>query len=812
MTLHPLLEQWMSHQGWKPAPFQLHCWQEVGRGANGLLSAATGSGKTYALWLGFLNAWLHRHVNDSWPRRLRLLWITPLRALSYEIAKALQKPLADIEIPMEVLVRTGDSTAQEKKNLFSKPPHVLVTTPESLHIILASRGYPALLENLEGLIVDEWHELIGTKRGVMTELAVAWIRRLSPNCLLWGISATFGNLNNAAKALFGSHTPQYVLVEGPAQKPIYIRSIVPNNIEDLPQSGHIGLRLLEKTLPIIRRQGSTLIFTNTRSQSELWYQHYLTVCPELAGQLALHHGSLDGELRHWVENRLKDGHLKAVVCTSSLDLGVDFLPVERVIQVGSPKSSARFIQRAGRSGHAPGRPSRVWFVPTHSMELVEGAALRQAVRRRFIEPPPTLPVCWDVLMQFMTTLAVSQGFTADTLWAVVRQTHTFANITWEDFQKHLAFAAQGGQALTAYEDYRRMEIQEGKYRVRQPHIARRHRLQIGVIPSDSMMWVRLTNGKRLGQIEEWFLSGLETGEAFWFAGQSLRLKSIRDNEAWVEPAPPDKARVPSWMGGRLPLSSQLAHLILEMFGKAREGDYSEPELKALRPLLELQLQMSDLPHSGFQLIEQFSTRLGHHTLLYPMEGRIAHEAIGALLAFRLSKLMPIRVSLAMNDYGLEIQSDRPLPLSELWEKGLFSTQNLDADLQQSVNAVEIARRRFRDIARVAGLVFDGYPDKRKKARHLQASASLLFEVLSEHDPGNLLLRQAIEEAFAGLEFHRVHHYFHQLATQPVKICHTQTPTPLSIPIITDRLRHSLSSLNFEEELASLLYEKDTVPS
>lgn len=804
--LNAYLLKWLHQHNWQPADFQKECWQYIARKRSGLLAAATGSGKTYALWLGFVNRWLNEAPETFQARQTRLLWLTPLRALGQEIQKALERPLREMGLPGTAAVRTGDTPAQEKRALLNSAPLALVTTPESLHVMLARKGYSAFFSALEAIVVDEWHELTGTKRGVMTELAVHWLlNTCAPNCQLWGISATFGDPEAAAESLFGDRASEAVFVQGPRHKPIRIHPVIPDDINDLPQSGHIGVKLIEKTLPVIEQEGSTLIFTNTRSQSEIWYQRYLEVCPDLAGRLALHHGSLEGELRQWVENRLKDGRLKAVVCTSSLDLGVDFLPVERVIQVGSPKSVVRFIQRAGRSGHAPGRESQIWFVPTHSMELLEAAALRRAIEEGILEiPPPPYP-CWDVLMQFMTTLAVSEGFSADLLFGILRKTRTFSSLEKSDFDQLIRFSAMGGTALAAYPDFRRMEKDEdGRWRVRDRRVALRHRLNIGVIPSDAMMWVKLRNGKRLGQIEEWFLSRLNPGDVFWFAGQPLKLMKVRDMEALVESAPAQEAVIPSWMGGRLPLSSPLAAMILKMFDNAARADYSEPELESLKPLLQRQSEISLIPRPEGLVVEQFTTRSGHHTLIYPFEGRLAHEAIGSLLAFRLGRLVPVRVSVAMNDYGLELATDKPLNLHELQTRGLFNTQGLYDDLLQSVNAVELARRRFRDIARIAGLVFTGYPGREKKSRHLQASASLIFDVLSEHDRHNLLLRQALEEALNGIEQHRIYAFFHKMNSGKVECRQTGGPTPLSIPIITDRLRNTYSSVNFEDEIQSLI--------
>jgi len=804
MDLAYQIEKWFYSNNWEIFPFQKKCWEGIYNRQNGLLCASTGSGKTYAIWMGFLNRWiLEENLREKFG--VKLLWITPLRALGGEIVRAMQKPVLDLNLSLQIILRTGDSSVQIKDSIMKNPPDVLITTPESLHLILARYGYRKILENIELIVLDEWHELQGSKRGVMMELALSWMREFNAYYRIWGISATLANADEAAEVLLGKHTSVLIKVKGPTKKKINIHAIYPDDITDLPQSGHIGIKLLEKTLPIIFKPGTTLIFTNTRSQAEIWYQRFLEICPELAGRLALHHGSIEGEIRHWVEDNLKNGKLKAVVCTSSLDLGVDFLPVERVIQVGSPKSVARFVQRAGRSGHSPGRKSEIWFVPTHSMELVEAAALRVALENKILESRPALTGCYDVLMQFMSTLALSEGFKIDELFQVVKNTHCFKHLEYKEFLELHQFTAMGGKALNAYPDFNRFKEEDGVFRIADKKLALRHRLNVGVIPSDAMMHVKLKNGKRLGMVEEWFISRLSRGDTFFFAGQPLELIQIKDMEVIVSPSKEQYGTIPSWMGGRLPLSSPLAHQILDIFSKAREGDLAQPELKVLKPLLDLQLEISEIPRPGFKLIEQFKTRLGYHTLLYPMEGRIAHETIGAILAYRLGKMMSVSLSLAMNDYGLEILSDKPLPATNLLDSGLFSTENLYQDMLQSINAVELAQRRFRDIARIAGLIFTGYPGREKKSRHLQASASLLFDVLSDHDSGNLLLRQAFSEAIhQGVEEERVFHFFHYLSNEPVKICHLEMPSPISIPIITDRLRNSFSSKSIEDEIANIL--------
>ncbi len=830
------LDAWFIAQGWSPQPFQREVWAHMAEGRSGLLNAPTGTGKTYAVWGGVVNhalvtpAMSRRRVkadpampgpstgsgarHDD-PKGLRAIWITPLRALAGEIAESAQRMCDGVGLDWKVGVRTGDTSTKERAAQKKALPQLLVTTPESLHVLLATKGYAELFKHLDWFIADEWHELLGSKRGVQVELALSRLKALRPQLGIWGISATIGNLEEARDVLMGvqassrkgqvsndkrSAVPP-VLVRSTIKKPIEVRSIIPEEVERYPWAGHLGLKLAHRLLPIIEQSTSTLIFTNTRAQSEIWYHHLLDIAPELAGTIALHHGSLDRDVREWVEKALDEGRLKAVVCTSSLDLGVDFRPVETVVQVGGPKGVARFVQRAGRSGHRPDAVSRIWFLPTHALELVEASALRQAAEEGSIEARQPLFRCFDVLAQYLVTLAVSDGFYPAALYDEVRSTWCFQDITPEEWDWLLTFITTGGKSLTAYEEFRKAVVDEdGMVRVHDRRIALRHKLSIGTIVGSESYAVKLIGGGRIGTVEEWFINQLKPGDVFWFAGRSLEFVRVQGLVAQVRKSREQKGKIPSWQGGRMPLSSYMAKVL-----RAQLTDPgSNVEMAAVQPILERQRETSIVPSEDELLIERFESREGHHVVIYPFEGRLVHEAMGSLLAFRMSLLKPITFSIAMNDYGFELLSDQPIPIEEALDNDLFSPQDLLSDLQRSLNATEMAKRKFRDIASIAGLVFKGMPGRPLKERHMRANSGLFFDVFREHEPDHLLLRQAYDEAFdVQMELPRMREALERIQRQRIVLKDPGRFTPFAFPILVDRLREKLTSEQLEDRIRKM---------
>ena len=805
-------DQWFKSMAWVPLPFQYETWEAFNHGKSGMVNAPTGSGKTYSILVAAFIEYINSHPDNnktSGKEGLQLIWVTPIKALAKEILLSCDKAILGMNLPWKAEIRTGDTTIKDRKSQTKNPPQILITTPESLHVILATDGYSKILNTVKTIVVDEWHELIGSKRGVQTELVVSKFFSLNPKIKIWGISATIGNMSEAIEVLLNVvPTENRALIIADMTKTIALHSVIPDEIERYPWAGHLGLKLADKVLHILNGSKTSLIFTNTRAQCEIWYQKLLEMDPDLAGQIAMHHGSISKEIREWVEEALYEGKIKAVVCTSSLDLGVDFRPVETIIQIGSPKGVSRFIQRAGRSGHQPGASSHIWFVPTHALELVEAAGLRLAMAQNKIEDRVPYIRSFDVLIQYLMTLAVSEGFYPDQVFHEIKKTFCFASTTHEEWRQILNYLLMGGDSLKAYDEYKKVEITgDGKYIVQDKRKALKHKLSIGTIVSDAMINIKLLKGSRLGVIEEWFVSQLSAGDVFWFAGRALELVRIKDMTAQVRPSQSKTGKIPSYMGGRMPLSSQMSEVLKEKIYSFVEQKITDKEIEVLIPLFEMQMLRSTIPKRDEFLVEYFESKDGFHLLMYPFEGRNVHEGMAALIAKRLSMIQPISFSIAMNDLGFELLSDQPLDVEMLINRDLFTTKNLASDILSSINNVEMAKRKFRDIARISGLIFTGFPGKQKKERHLQASSQLIFEVFREYEPDNLLYLQTYDEVMTfQLEESRMRKSLNKITDSHILISRPTKATPFSFPIIVDRLREKLTSEKLEARIKKMTAE------
>jgi len=805
-------DQWFKSMAWVPLPFQYETWEAFNHGKSGMVNAPTGSGKTYSILVAAFIEYINSHPDNnktSGKEGLQLIWVTPIKALAKEILLSCDKAILGMNLPWKAEIRTGDTTVKDRKSQTKNPPQILITTPESLHVILATDGYSKILNTVKTIVVDEWHELIGSKRGVQTELVVSKLFSLNPKIKIWGISATIGNMSEAIEVLLNVvPTENRALIIADMTKTIALHSVIPDEIERYPWAGHLGLKLADKVLHILNGSKTSLIFTNTRAQCEIWYQKLLEMDPDLAGQIAMHHGSISKEIREWVEEALYEGKIKSVVCTSSLDLGVDFRPVETIIQIGSPKGVSRFIQRAGRSGHQPGASSHIWFVPTHALELVEAAGLRLAMAQNKIEDRVPYIRSFDVLIQYLMTLAVSEGFYPDQVFHEIKKTFCFASTTHEEWRQILNYLLMGGDSLKAYDEYKKVEItDDGKYIVQDKRKALKHKLSIGTIVSDAMINIKLLKGSRLGVIEEWFVSQLSPGDVFWFAGRALELVRIKDMTAQVRPSQSKSGKIPSYMGGRMPLSSQMSEVLKEKIYSFVEQKITDKEIEVLIPLFEMQMLRSTIPKRDEFLVEYFESKDGFHLLMYPFEGRNVHEGMAALIAKRLSMIQPISFSIAMNDLGFELLSDQPLDVEMLINRDLFTTKNLASDILSSINNVEMAKRKFRDIARISGLIFTGFPGKQKKERHLQASSQLIFEVFREYEPDNLLYLQTYDEVMTfQLEESRMRKSLNKITDSHILISRPTKATPFSFPIIVDRLREKLTSEKLEARIKKMTAE------
>jgi ATP-dependent helicase Lhr and Lhr-like helicase len=819
-----IISEWLAAKGFHPFLFQEQAWQEILRGESGLVNAPTGCGKTYSVFLGALIQFINEHQENYRQKKnsgLQLLWITPLRALAKDIGRAMEMAIEELGMSWKVGIRNGDTDTAERARQKKQMPEVLIITPESLHLLLAQKNYPDLFQQLRIIAVDEWHELLGSKRGVQTELAISRLCSLKkqqpaeqnhPALSLWGISATIGNLEEAKEVLLSPLQKEGVIIKAKLQKKTEVISIIPDEIEKYPWAGHLGIKLAHRVIPIIQESKTTLIFINTRGMSETWYQTLLNICPELAGVIALHHGSIDIELRSWIEENLHAGKLKAVVCTASLDLGVDFRPVETVIQVGSPKGVSRFLQRAGRSGHSPDATSKIFFLPTHSLELVEAAALKNAISENIIESRVPMQLCFDVLMQYLNTLAISDGFDPEHIYREVISTFCYRHLTPEEWRNILYFITAGGAALQQYDDFKKVEVEDGIYKIKSRRTAMRHRMHIGTIVSETMLKVKFLAGGYIGMIEEWFISRLDPGDVFTLAGRNLEFIMTKEMTVYVKKSNSKKSMVPSWQGGRMPLSANLGKKLREALNQSELGSRHAAkakidfpvELEVLQPLFELQRTLSHIPKVNELLIEQIETRDGFHLFVYPFEGRLVHEAMAAILAYRISRIRPITFSFAMNDYGFELLSDQPIPVDDTNVYELFTASDLLNDIQRSVNSTEMARRKFRDIAVIGGLIFQGFPGEQKKPRHLQASASLLFNVFSEYDPDNLLMRQSYQEVLdQQMEETRLRDMLERIQQSNIVITFPERLTPFCFPIKVDSWREDLTSEKLEDRVKKM---------
>ncbi len=806
--------EYFRKKGWKPFPFQIQAWQDFLDGKSGLLNAPTGSGKTFALWFPALLEYIQNHP-DTWQKPqnngIQLIWVTPLRALAQDLQKAMQEVCEVIGLPWQVAVRNGDTDAKTRTAMKKRPPECLITTPETLHILISQKDHKELFQSLSAVVVDEWHELVGNKRGVQVQLALEYMQSINPKRFKrWAVSATIGNLNQAAQTLLGSQLPIHI-VKAKVDKEIVIHSVFPEEIEKYPWSGHLGIRLMDQVIEIIEGGRSVLLFTNTRSQTEIWYQKILEARPDWAGWIAMHHGSLDTAVRAWVENALHEGILKLVVCTSSLDLGVDFRPVDRVIQVGSPKGVSRFVQRAGRAGHQPGLPSEIYFVPTNSLELIEAAALRNAIEQEDMESQFTPELPFDVLIQFLVTLAVGDGFDPKVIFPIVKKTASYAKLTDPEIQWVMDFITKGGASLGSYEDFLKVvEDEDGKFRVKSKKIAMKHRLSMGTIVSDVALKVKFKNGAYLGTVEEYFISKLKLGDRFFFAGRNLELLQVKGLDVFVKVTEKKTSNVVSWMGARMSLSSMLSHKIREIFREYNQGIIKSEEVRKVLPILDLQSKLSIVPDENTFLIESLQSRDGYHLFFYPFEGRMMHELMSALIAYRISQSFPVSLNMAMNDYGFEILSDVPISAEEILEDDIFSLKNIEDDILHCVNESEMSRRKFREIASIAGLVFQGYPGKPTSFKHIQANSSLLFQVFEQYDPENLLLKQAREEALTQqMEQEMFIQAMKKLNRLEIVVKHPTQFTPFSFPIMVDRLsRTNISSESVEDKVAKILAQME----
>ncbi|ESA33412.1 dead deah box helicase [Leptolyngbya sp. Heron Island J] len=786
--LSPILA-WFQRQQWQPLPFQQQTWDAYLAGKSGLVQVPTGSGKTYAAVMGPIAEML---ANPG--KGLQLLYITPLRALSRDIEKSIQKPITEMGWPLRVESRTGDTKASQKARQKKQLPEILITTPESLSVLLSYQGSRQRFGHLRTVILDEWHELMSSKRGTQTELCLAQLRSLQPTLKTWAISATLGNLEEAAQTAVGLGTDP-VIIQSDIRRDTHIQSILPESVDSFPWAGHLGLHLFQELVDSLDSERSTLIFTNTRSQAERWFQALSFAEPDCP--MALHHGSIDMAERQAIEAGIKRGDLKWVICTSSLDLGVDFHPVERIVQIGSAKNLARLLQRAGRSAHQPGGTSEVFFLPTNALELIEISAFRQGLAMGDIESRHALRLPYDVLAQHLVTLACGDGFEPAAILNAIRQTVAFEAISDEAFTWMLDFLEKGGRCLKAYPRYQKLVLDDGAYKVSTAQISRMHRLSIGTITGNQQVRVVYTNRRKLGTVDEGFVSRLKKGDVFFFAGRQLEFFQMKDMVLYVKNTRKKSATIPVWTGGNLAISDCLSHHLRRQITQVKAGESISPEIACIMPILATQDRISHLPADQELLIETWKSREGQHLYVFPFEGRFVHEGLGFLWTYRFAQYQKATFTVSVNDYGFEVLAPKGYPFETVFQKHqahFFALDHIVEDIQASLNISELTQRRFRSIAQVANLVFQGYPSSRKTGSQLQVSASLIYEVFSKYEADNLLLKQAEREVlYQQLEIERLSAALERLQQFDVVWQTTKRPSPLAFPLLVERLSARLSN-------------------
>ena len=783
------IETWFASRGWKPLAFQQEAWDAYYEGESGLISVPTGSGKTYAATLAAIAEGLPKS-------KLSILYLTPLRALARDIALSLQNACDALAPGHQVEIRTGDTSSYRKTKQLKKTPSVMVTTPESLAVLLCQKNAREILGNLKLVVTDEWHELLGSKRGCFTELLLARLRVLCPKLRTWALSATIGNLNDALHAALGADQPGK-MIHSETKRPVDIEVVVPRGGEWIPWGGHLGLYCLEEVLEKLDPAESTILFTNTRNQAERWYQALSIIKDDWAGTLALHHGSLHAKERERVEAGVKEGSIRIVVATSSLDLGVDFPSVDRVFQIGSPKNIARMVQRAGRTRHRPGERSQLFFVPSQLLECAEIEAVRKAISEGQVESKLMLDRPFDVLAQHLVTLACEMGFTAEEAYAEVSSAASYRNLGPKEFAWVLEFLERGGEALKGYPEYQKIKMAEdGLYRISSPRVGRLHKMNLGTIQENADLEVRFLRGGRIGRMEENYISRLKIGDKFFFAGKALELVRLDEKGALVRRAKTAPDQMPKWMGGRMPLSEALcAELRPLLASYGREAPYG------LSRLLNSQAERSAVPTDSQVLLETWKSKDGHHLYVYPFEGRIVHEALAALFAYRLVKEDKNTFSLSVNEYGFELLSAKPIDFAQTFTKKILDPYGVDEDILKSLNHTELEKRQFREIARIGGLLYSRYPGKRKTIRQLQSSASLLFDVIRDIDPGNLLLAQARREVLdLQFEITRLEHALDRMRGSQFLWKHLDKPSPFSVALMLERLSTRISNESLKDRV------------
>ncbi|WP_395670381.1 ligase-associated DNA damage response DEXH box helicase [Phenylobacterium sp.] len=746
--LPPRFARWFAERGWSARAHQLAMVERARAGRDALLIAPTGGGKTLAGFLPSLIELSERPPSNTAPG-LHTLYISPLKALAVDVERNLNAPIMEMALPVTAESRTGDTGVSRRQRQRLKPPDILLTTPEQLALLCAWEGARAYFESLSCVVLDEIHTLHASKRGDLLALDLARLQQLAPNMRRVGLSATVDDPEIIKRWMGGGGGPASIdLVRGPGGAEPIVEVLLSEG--RVPWAGHTAQHAMAEVYEVIKRSKTALVFVNTRFQAEFAFQE-LWRLNEDALPIALHHGSLAAEQRRRVEAAMARGELRAVVCTSTLDLGIDWGDVDLVIQLASPKGASRMVQRIGRANHRLDEPSRAIFVPANRFEMLECQAAREAIAENRLDGDPPRIGALDVLAQHVMGCACSEPFDIVQLYDEVRTAGPYRDLPWEDFEQVVDFVSTGGYALKTYDRFRRIvKGPDGLWRVRNLQTAQRHRLNVGAIISPATLSVRLAGrggrgGRKIGEVEEGMLEMLEPGETFVFAGQTWRLVEVTNLDVLVAPANDRDPKMPSWGGSKFALSTYLAKRVRELM-------YDQAHWRVLpadvREWLEAQRDRSIIPEADEMLLETFPRGKRHFMVCYPFDGRLAHTTLAMLLTRRLERAGAAPLGFVCNDYALAIWALKPLDDLDFDE--LFSEDMLGDDLEAWLNESFMMKRAFKGCAIIAGLIERRFPGEQKTGRQITFSTDLIYDVLRRHQPDHLLLRCAREDAATGL--------------------------------------------------------------
>jgi len=799
MILPKPFQDWFASRGWTPRPHQLAMLDHAARGESALLISPTGGGKTLA---GFLPSLVELSQSGTRGHGIHTLYVSPLKALAVDIARNLEAPVAEMGLPVSIETRTGDTPHSKRLRQRQKPPDILITTPEQLSLLVSDPGAAHMLASLRCVILDELHSLVTSKRGVLLSLALTRVQTHAPQARRVGLSATVADPDALRAWLVPTGTPPAPLVMGKPGAPPNIRIL--RSVERVPWAGHSSLYAIPEIYAEIGKAGMTLVFVNTRSQAEAVFQA-LWEANEDHLPIALHHGSLDVGQRRKVEAAMAEGMLRAVVCTSTLDLGIDWGDVDLVIHVGAPKGSSRLLQRIGRSNHRLDEPSEALMVPSNRFEVLECEAARHAARANAQDTDYPSVKKLDVLAQHILGRAVAGPFHADDLFAEVTGAWTYRNLTREMFDQAVDYVSTGGYALRAYERYAKLKAQpDGTLRLAHPRLAQAYRMNVGTIVEAEMLKVRIasvkrrlgkrvvTGGRVLGELEEWFLTQLSIGDTFLFSGEVLRFEGLDEFGALATRSNASEPMIPSYQGGKFPLSTYLAERVREMIADPKAWG-SLPQ--QVQDWLSLQRFKSVVPDASQMLVETFPRANKHYMVLYPFEGRLAHQTLGMLLTRRLERWGAQPLGFVASEYALVVWTVRDLSL--MIESGrlslarLFDEDMLGDDLDAWLAESNLMKRTFRNAAIIGGLIERNMPGKEKTGRQVTVNTDLIYDVLRSHQPDHILLRAAWDDAADGLiDIHRLGALLKRIRG---RIIHRALDmvSPLSVPVMLEIGRESI---------------------